>query len=180
MENEAKIREIVEKAKKGDQEGVAELFRLFGDRIYRFLLMRVSDQETAEDLTQTVFLEMIRSLRRYKEQKNAKFSTWLFQIARFRLIDHYRGQRAQVDIDEVSHTLTSDPVELPDIAMEQAVERAMRRLPERYASLLHFLFHEDYDISEVAKIMRISALNVRVLKHRALRALRKELEKDSF
>ncbi|USN54030.1 MAG: RNA polymerase sigma factor [Candidatus Nomurabacteria bacterium] len=180
MQHESQVQEIVARAQQGDQEGVAELFHLFGDRVFRFLLMRVSSQETAEDLTQTVFLEMIRSLPRYKEQKHAKFSTWLFQIARFRLIDHYRGQRTQVDIESVSHTLSSDPDEMPDVIMEREMESALTRLPERYATLLHMLYREDLSISEVAKVMQISALNVRVLKHRALQALRKEMEQLSY
>lgn len=170
-EHQPHIQDLVRNAQTGDSESIAELFRLFSDRIFRFVRYRVGDVATAEDLTQTVFVEMIRSLPRYKEQKNAKFSTWLFQIARFRLIDHYRSRRNTVSLDHDVPDGTEP--QAPVIHEESAlIDRALAHLPERYQTVLHLTFHEDLDDKEIATILRIGKINVRVLRHRALRALR--------
>ncbi len=170
--------EIVAKARQGDRDSIATLFTLYSDRIYRFLRFRLSDDATAEDLTQVVFLEMIRSLPRYTIQRNAKFTTWLFQIARHRLIDHYRRQRPTVAIDAESLAahpqLQTDPPPIDD----GHVEAAMQQLPERYQTVLHLRFREDCSYAEAAKILGTTQMNVRVLQHRALRALRRIMTKE--
>lgn len=170
-EHQPDIQKLVRSAQTGDSESIAELFRLFSDRIFRFVRFRVGDVATAEDLAQTVFVEMIRSLPRYKEQRNAKFSTWLFQIARFRLIDHYRSRRNTVSLDHDVPDGTEPPA--PVMNEERVIiDRALALLPERYQTVLHLTFREDLNDKEIAHSMRIGKINVRVLRHRALRALR--------
>lgn len=165
---------IVTRAQDGDREAMGELFTRLRDRIYRYLIMRTSDPTIAEDLLQTTFLEMIRALPRYKVQTDAKFSTWLFQIARFRLIDHYRKQGRTVPLEEghdrpEERTVESDPFQ------HDQLETALRTLPEKYQTILHLRYREDLETGEIAAVMKISILNVRVLQHRALKSLKKAL-----
>lgn len=175
---DAEIAELVARAQAGDEASMGQLFERLSDRIYRFFRLRTSDKATAEDLTQTVFLEMIQALPRYKVQRHAKFTTWLFQIARFRLIDHYRKQRKTVPLEEAPEP-SHEPLADRDPLAAIAVEQALRQLPEKYQTVLHLRFREGLSASEVAKIMQTTALNVRVMQHRALRELRTKLTKHS-
>lgn len=179
MLNEEEIQNIVSLAKQGDEPSIAKLFQLYNDRVFRFLRIRVGSAEIAEDLTQTVFLEMLQSLARYTPQRSAKFSTWLFQIARFRLIDHYRKRRPEMPIDDI---LSSAHPALWVQANEDVdlgtIDAALQQLPERYQTVLHLRFREDMAAGDIAKVMKTTALNVRVLQHRALAALKRILEKD--
>ncbi len=175
MISEDDIQAIVASAQGGDADSVAKLFELFSDRIFRFFRVRISDTKTAEDLTQTVFLEMIQALKRYKRQE-AKFSTWLFQIARFRLIDEYRKNPPPLSIDESLQNHPSLIVDPPgEISLPRNIDSAFAKLPERYQTILHLRFREDFSYREVAYSMNISEVHVRVLQHRALNALRKLL-----
>lgn len=176
MDNESTVQRVVASAQQGDQSSLAELFRLFSDRVYGFFRARISDEAEAEDLTQIVFLEMLRSLHRYAPKRNAKFSTWLFQIARHRLIDFYRARRTTIPLDSVepAHpSLTSDPVE-PDLD-KAVIDRAFRHLPEHYQTVLHLRFREDMSVADVARIMERTKVGVRVIQYRALRSLRRLL-----
>lgn len=173
---EQDIREVVREAQAGDSGSAGKLFDLFADRVFRFFRVRVSDVETAEDLTQTTFLEMIRSLKRYTEHTDAKFSTWLFQIARFRLIDHYRAKRPQVALEDVAESSHPSLVRDPEPFEFSTIDRVFPLLPERYQTVLHLRFREDLAPEEVARIMGTTTINVRVLQHRALKHLRKLLE----
>lgn len=173
--NEEAIQNLVYSAKEGETESVGQLYEHFSQRIYRFIAYRVTTREEAEDLTQEVFLEMIRSLPRYREQKGAKFSTWLFQIARFTLIDHYRTKRRTVPIetvaDEGNVLLRTDPAEVNLDVRAETVRQKMRELPEKYQTVLHLSFVEEMNSREIAKAMSVSVISVRVWKHRALKKL---------
>lgn len=178
--DEDRVQNLVERARGGEHQAITALFELLSDRIFRYIRLRVSEKETAEDLTQTVFVEMLQSLRRYKGRTDAKFSTWLFQIARFRLIDHYRRQRPLQSIDETPESahpgMVVDPEELPHT--DDRVDAALRQLPEKWQTLLHLRFREDLTTREISRVLRTSELNVRVMQHRALRALRALLNEE--
>lgn len=172
--DDSEIADLVSRAQSGNTASLSQLFERLVDRIYRFFAIRTSDREVAEDLTQTVFLEMIRSLPRYKVRGSTKFTTWLFQIARFRLIDHYRRQRPSVPIEaapEPSH----EPLAEVDPFAADRLKAALQTLPERYQTVLHLRFREGCSSAEIAAIMQTSTLNVRVIQFRALRALRSKL-----
>jgi RNA polymerase sigma factor (sigma-70 family) len=57
-----------------------------------------------------------------------------------------------------------------------AVDRVFPRLPERYQTVLHLRFREEYSPQETARILGISTINVRVIQHRALKELRRLLD----
>jgi RNA polymerase sigma-70 factor (ECF subfamily) len=173
MEHDESLRKLVRQAQNGDSDCAGQLFDLLADRVFRYFAHRTPTREVAEDLTQVVFLEMIQALPRYKEQVNAKFTTWLFQIAHFRLIDYYRRQRVEPGLDEVAEPAVeareSDPI------VHDRLQAALGKLPEQYATVLHLRFQQDLSAAEAAQIMGTTAMNVRVLQHRALKALRKIL-----
>lgn len=168
----AAIAELVVRAQQGERDSIAEIFNRLQGRLFRYLLMRTSNRETAEDLLQTTFLEMIRALPRYKVQSDAKFTTWLFQIARFRLIDHYRQGGRTVPLESIAEPAEDRP-DAADPFDRDLVETALRTLPEHFQTILHLRYREDLETGEIATVMNISVINVRVLQHRALRALKK-------
>lgn len=174
--DEEEIQEFVRRAQQGDRDAMAALFDRLSDRIYRYLRFRVRDQEIAEDLTQTVFVEMLQALQRYKRESRTKFSTWLFQIARFRLIDHYRRERPSVTIEDVPERTHPNLSVSPPETDAGTIDKAMQKLPEKFQTVLHLRFREDLDPSEIAAILETTTINVRVIQHRALRALRRILE----
>ncbi len=176
---ETDIQALVQRAQAGDSDGVAGLFDIFSERIFRYIRMRVADEVTAEDLTQTVWLEMIQALPRYRMRPNAKFGTWLFQIARFRLIDHYRkgGREVSLEASGLEYSM-SEPAKLPEID-PSIVDRVWADLPEREQTVLHLRFREGYHPGEIARVLKTTSLNVRVIQHRALKRLRGLIQSEA-
>jgi len=173
---EQEIQQLVRKAKSGDSESFGKLYDIFQPRIYRYFYFRTSPRETAEDLTQTVFLEMIRSLDRYIMRESARFSTWLFQIAHHRLIDHYRKNKISISIDALNENtykeLQIQPSEpLFDTRHERVVQLFMK-LPPRYKEVLRMTLVDGLDTAEVAKLLGTTPLHVRVLKFRGIKKLK--------
>ncbi|MFO0570828.1 MAG: RNA polymerase sigma factor [Polyangiaceae bacterium] len=75
---------------RGDREAFAELVRRHKTPIYNFVLRHVRQGNTAEDVTQDVFLRVVQNASEFKHE--ARFSTWLYTIARNLCVDHLRKQ----------------------------------------------------------------------------------------
>lgn len=134
----------------GDAAAFPVLYARHERAVYRFLLRSLGNAAAADDLLQDVWLAVVRNAGRFEPR--AKFTTWLYGIARNRLIDHWRARRDTVSLDAAAN----DPDRAPsdDIAAEataqpevQAVSRAHAAAfvaavealpgPQREAFLLH-------------------------------------------
>jgi len=95
----------------------AALYEKHMPGVYKYVLYRVGDIQTAEDLTSTVFEKALNSFHRYRSEL-ASFPTWLMSITRNTLIDYYRvrGKRKDMPLEAANEVAGDDP--LPD---EQAV-----------------------------------------------------------
>ena len=178
-QKEKEVQNLINNAKNGDSASLAAIFENFNQPIYRFFFFRVSSRETAEDLTQTVFVEMIRSLHRYNYNEGVKFSAWLFKIARFRLIDHYRSHKDNISLADAENSghdaMSTEPEKITFDNRLEDVWHGMNKLPEKHQTVLHLFFVEDMPAAEIAEVMGLSPLNVRVIKSRALSRLRRLL-----
>jgi RNA polymerase sigma-70 factor (ECF subfamily) len=89
-------RELVDRAvvraKEGDSEGIRFLYDHFSQDVYRFVRSIVGNGHDAEDVTQTVFLKLIRVIRRY-QRETVPFDAWLIRVARNAAIDQLRERR---------------------------------------------------------------------------------------
>lgn len=106
------------------------LYQEFADRLRRFIQKRVADPQSAEDILQEVFLRIhnrIDSLR-----SGERVQSWVYQIARNAIIDHYRSLRPASEIPEA---LASDPEEEEEDALRElapAIREFLHCLPEEY------------------------------------------------
>src|SRR5262245_39200039 len=86
---------LVGLAKTGDAAAITLLYRRYVVRIYAYALQRLGDAESAEDVTQTVFLRAVGSLTKCRDEE--AFAGWLFAIARNAILDVQRGRRRVLD-----------------------------------------------------------------------------------
>jgi RNA polymerase sigma-70 factor, ECF subfamily len=86
--NDATDEMLMVRYQRGDREAFAELVRRYQNPIYNFVIRQVGQTNTAEDTTQEVFLRVVQNAAEFKHE--ARFSTWLYTIARNLCIDHLR------------------------------------------------------------------------------------------
>ena len=101
---------VVEQAQRGDAQAFSAIVRLYQTPVFNYILRTVGDHELAEDLTQEVFLRVLRSLPRYGHR--AKFTTWLFQVAKNLMLDEFRARSCRpqcVESDPELTPFTADP-----------------------------------------------------------------------
>lgn len=170
---------LVRRAKKGDKEALGKIYDRFVNRVYRFVLLRVKNRLEAEDLTETIFIKVLKHLDNYKKQKGLPFAAWLFRISRNTVIDYYRqkDRRSHQSLDAIVEPSVPDKAlsNLGKKERRQTVQQAIRKLPHKYQEVIILRFIEEMSYKEISKIVNKSDGAIRVMVHRAIKQLKKEL-----
>ncbi len=110
---------------RGDADAFGELFARHERGVYRFLLRSLSGQTAvAEDLLQEVWLAVVRNAAGWEPR--ARFATWLYGIARTRLIDHWRARREHVSLDATDDDAEDSPSWTAELAADRTVQPEVR------------------------------------------------------
>ena len=168
---------LVRRAKEGDQQAFAQLYEGNFDKIYRYVALRVGDRIEAEDMTQQVFINALRSIASFKWQ-GTPFTAWLYRIAHNQVVDHLRKRKKQAagPLDESLLRSDSDPQLLAERSLDiEQLSAATRRLTEAQREVISLRFTSGLPIAEVAKIMGKNQGAVKALQHSAILALRRIL-----
>jgi RNA polymerase sigma-70 factor, ECF subfamily len=129
---------VIRKAQRGDERAFALIISAYEAPIFNYILRMVGDRTLAEDLTQDVFLRVFRGLRGYS--RRARFTTWLFQVAKNRVIDEMRAverrPRTLVAIEDAPQLEVVDaPVEQNE-AIQILLEEVNKLSPDLKEALL--------------------------------------------
>jgi RNA polymerase sigma-70 factor, ECF subfamily len=171
--------QVVKKAVQGDEAAFGELYDCYVDGIYRFIYLRVEDQQTAEDITSSVFLKAWEKLGGYKE-RGVPFRAWLFRIARNAVIDHYRTRKETAPLEAVVNTYDTDARTVSErvgsrLEAEKVIE-VMQQLTDDQRNVLTLKLVHGLNTKEVAKALGKRQGAVRALQMRGLQALAKFME----
>jgi RNA polymerase sigma-70 factor (ECF subfamily) len=121
--------EVIRRAQRGDQAAFALIVDTYQTPIFNYILRTVGDRGLAEDLTQEVFLRVYQSLPRFSFR--SKFTTWLFQIAKNRMLDELRTRERRPPPGELPEDGELHAVDPPADRAETlaAIWRAVEALP---------------------------------------------------
>ena len=170
---------IIQRAKRGEASAFGLLYDRYQPQIYRFIFLKVSRREEAEDLTHQVFLQALQHIGEY-EDVGFPFTSWLYRIARNEVIDHYRTKRQAISLDDVAPEYFATL----DRAMEDAERRmdvrrvtdALKQLKPEYQDVIIMRFIEDLSPKEIAVALQKSEGAVKLLQHRAVKQLQQLLK----
>ncbi|MGD0165687.1 MAG: sigma-70 family RNA polymerase sigma factor [Gaiellaceae bacterium] len=160
---------VIRRAQKGDERAFAVIVRNYEAPVFNYVLRMVGSRSLAEDLTQDVFLRVYQGLRGYSLR--AKFTTWLFQVAKNRVVDEMRAverrPRAAVTIDEMPQLEVLDaPIEQSEAiaTLWRAVEELSLDLRE--AMLLRDIAGLSYNEISDALNVTLATVKWRIFKAR--------------
>jgi RNA polymerase sigma-70 factor, ECF subfamily len=147
------------------------------EKLYRFVFLKVSSKEIAEDITSEVFTRGWNALQS-KAIDNPR--AFLYQVARNLIIDHYRlkGRAQVVSMDNEAIVDTGDTAHNTAIinADLAVIKNALPALNDDYQTVLIWHYIDDLPIPEISQIMGKSEGSVRVMLHRALSALKSQIK----
>ena len=173
---------IMEAVKSGELQQATLLFERYHKRIFNFLARMTMDRDLAEDLTQNVFLRLIKYRTSYREGN--KFQSWIYQVARNVFSDHYQATKNKfsdfVDVDKISDHMADHKEGEEQDEKERLLHRSMAKLTDEQRELLVLTRFQQLKYEEVAAIMDTTVANIKVKVHRAIIKLREyyfEIEK---
>jgi len=173
------IEGLVEEVKEGSHEAFSRIYDLMIDHIYRYVYFRVNKQD-AEDITETVFLKVWENIGKYKPVKK-QFTSWVFRIAHNLVVDYYRTKKDQT-VDELKVQIQDykrehNPIKMAERSINSdLLKEAISNLKKNYQEIIIHKFINELTNREISKILKRSEGSIRILQHRALKALRRELE----
>ena len=178
-------RSLVEAARR-DPARFDALYRRYLAQVYSYAYYELGDHHAAEDATERVFLDALANLHRFEERARpadgegaSTFRVWLFQIARNIISNERRTARRRPTepIDDL--TVAADPLNVEESVVRReeagAAMRAVGRLAGDRRRALILRFVDEMSTAEIAGVLGKSEGAVRVLIHRALRNVARDL-----
>jgi len=157
-------------------EQFGQIYDQYIAKIYRFVFLKVSSQEVAEDITSKVFLKGWEAFQSPKtEIKNP--GAFLYQIARNAVVDHYREKgRAKVVSVDASPQIADPGTSAQDKAILNAdigvIKLAIQKLKKEHQDIIIWHYLDDMPINDIAQLVGKPAGTVRVMLHRGLKDLK--------
>jgi RNA polymerase sigma-70 factor (ECF subfamily) len=183
-------RALLDLARGGDTGAYGRLVKTYQDLIYGVVWRSVRDEETAEELTQDVFLKAFRALGSFREE--SKFTTWLYRIAvnvchdqRESLAARIRSRETSLDDSSPGTADPAAPAVRPDEIVEAGEMASMFQvgldaLVPIYREAFLLRHGEDRTYEEIAGMLGISVSNAKVRVHRAREMLLAALRAHGF
>ena len=179
--------ELIERIRADDPRAFKELFDSNATLVHNVCFRMLGNRQDAEDVTQEVFLEAYKSLKRFRFE--SKLSTWIYRIAVNRSLNHQRKRKLErwlsldfeANEDRAGNMAFPGTVaDTPDSIVEKketerVVQEAIAKLPERQRTALLLHRYEDLPYQEIADIMDVTVASVESLLHRAKQTLAKNL-----
>ena len=167
--------------RQGDLDAFESLFRLHRRAVYGWILRMVRNSAAAEDLTIETFWRIYRARARFDAGRD--FAPWARRIATRAALDWLRTQRPEAELDDES-LATASPVTLADPGITAEIRArtasAFARLPHRLRAAAILAVVEEQPHKAVAEALGISVAAVKLRVFRALRLLRKDLERQGI
>jgi len=179
-DNDNQITRLVEKARTGNKNSLEQLVDYFYGDIFRMVYYRIPSRMDAEDLTQEIFMQMIKSLLNLKD--SSLIRPWLFRLALNRIRDFHRkksilsffGSTGEIDVDvQVKSDNHPDPIKnLMQKEFKLQFQKFTESLSrwEREVFILRFL--DQLEIKEIVQILKKNENTVKTHLYRAVKKLR--------
>ena len=169
--------QVAKRLKKRDPEAWALVYEEYFPKIYRFIVVRISNRTEAEDLTEQVFLKALEASSSFR-WRGAPISSWLFRIARNQVIDYIRSCKSKRNLP-LNEYMVGDYVDPEEVAERSSNVRqlikAVGQLTEAQRDVIELRFAGGLSTAETAKVLGKSQGAVKVMQHSALVSLRKKL-----
>ncbi|MFT7618684.1 MAG: RNA polymerase sigma-70 factor (ECF subfamily) [Planctomycetota bacterium] len=173
-------RELVERAKLGDESAFRQLLASYTPRIFSLVSGMISDRSEVEDVLQEVFFKVYRKMDGFSWK--SAFYTWVYRIALNTATDHLKKRRnkSAASLEELTGFDVPDSAPAPSAGLSgnelrQALASAISELPEKYRNILVLREYEELAYEEIADVLDCSKGTVESRLFRARARLKEKM-----
>ncbi len=177
---------LVTRAQGGDEAALEEIMGRYRGPVFAFAYRLLGSHAAAEDAAQNAFVKAFQTIHRFRFRSHARFSTWLFQLARNEALDELRRQRRHptTELAELPH---APPATAPDPGqslehreMGEAIANAVATLPEDQRTALILTEYHGQSAEDVAQILHCTRRGAESRVFRARQAVREILTREGW
>jgi len=156
---------IIEKAKSGDRDSQEIIYREFKDRIYTLALYYTKNPANSSDVTQDIFIKIFRVLNKFKR---GSFKAWIYRVSVNHLLNYVSRKRTFADLQQKNLIINDRNIE-----EKIAIERTLKKMPEKLSFLLILREKEGLDYRELSNVFGVPAGTIKSRLYKARRVFRK-------
>lgn len=159
----------------GQSPALGELFHRHHAALYRYFVRMSGSASLSEDLTQEVFLRMLRKSETW--QREARFSSWMYRIAHNAFVDHTRKSKWETEMPENREFAAPPGRQLEEDEQQALLRRALMALPPDKRELLVLSRFQGMRYDQIGELLGVETNTVKVRVFRALGQLREVYER---
>ena len=168
---------LLKRASSGDGDALAGLYDRHATRVFRTALLTTGNREDAKDVTQEVFLRLLKGAGKIRDGSALK--AWLYRVTINSSIDLIKRRKRHLPEDTAAEPADrrSPETRLAETEDRRSLIEALSKLPEKQRIALVLRFFEDMGIEEISKTLGLTPGSTRVTLTRALNRLRRRLSR---
>ena len=167
-------KELIRRCQNGDKAAFDTLIRTFYPYVTKYLLKITRDENLTEDLTQEVFLKVIRTIESYRTDGKASFATYIITIAKNTFIDYTRKNRvvpAELSEAETKSVEDTESKVLTGIEYNEVI-KYIDSLPPNQANVIRMKYLDEYTLKEIESITGVPVKTIKSRIHEGTKKLR--------
>lgn len=172
-------KEIIKHCQNGDKAAFDTLVRIYYPYVTKYLLKLTHDESLTEDLTQDVFLKVIRTIEEYETGGRASFATYIITIAKNTFIDHLRRNKTVLSELSEIEAQSGEDIEkkvLTSLEYNEAI-KYINSLPPNQARAIRLKYIDEYTLKEIESITGVPSKTIKSRIHEGTKKLRSLLKK---
>lgn len=167
----------------GDNQGFERIVIRYREHLIYFIYRYINNLHLAEELAQDVFVELLLHKERYDLKSNLK--TYLYTIGRNKAIDYIRRHKKEMILDEICEDYPVEEKEELEARILKEEEKkllyhCLGKMKEEYQHAIYLVDMEELSYAEAAEVLEKSISQVKVLLHRARKALKKIMVQEGY
>lgn len=172
--------ELVSLAKKGDIKAFEQLVFRYEKPIFGYVKRFLTHKESAEDVTQEIFIKIFRSLNTFNSEY--KFKTWIYTIATNTVYDWLRKAKKSkelfiIDDPDINFETISEDAPYNKLEDKELIDNALKNIKPVYQSVIVLFYRDGLLYEEIAEVLKVPINTVKTYMSRAKKALGEELNK---
>jgi len=181
-DSDAEVSRLLKAAGTGDPSAWREIVRLYARRLFALAKSRCRNDDTAEEITQSVLATVAVKVGGGEYVDQGRFESWLFRVAMNRVRDHVRRAKRRPetqDHEAMELRGSPEPGEQSDPGMMAKLRDAMERLADADREIIELRHHGGLSFKQMAEMLNEPVGTLLARHHRALRKLKELMETDT-
>ena len=170
-DNQTELESHIRACIAGDEQAFRPVFDCLKERVFQYVVSRSNSREDALDITQDIFVDIWKALRKFDYRSLGQFYGFVFLVARRRLIKYYRSRPKHVELTDDQLLPSMVNHDQPHFDDHHDLLVNIKRLKGKYQEILRLRYWSGLSYAEAAAVLKISESAAKVWHHRAIKKL---------